>query len=40
MVEAAGPILYIVLGGAAGYLLTRRKELDNMKNKEEKEAER
>ncbi len=33
-------ILYIVLGGAAGYLLTRRKELDNMKNKEEKEAER
>ena len=36
----SNPILYIVLGGAAGYLLTRRKELDNMKNKEEKEAER
>ena len=36
----SNPILYIVLGGAAGYPLTRRKELDNMKNKEEKEAER
>lgn len=36
----SNPILYIVLGGAAGYLLTRRKELDNMKNKEEQEAER
>ena len=36
----SNPLLYIVLGGAAGYLLTRRKELDNMKNKEEKEAER
>ena len=36
----SNPILYIVLGGAAGYLLTRRKELDSMKNKEEKEAER
>ncbi len=36
----SNPILYIVLGGAAGYRLTRRKELDNMKNKEEKEAER
>lgn len=36
----SNPILYIVLGGAAGYLLTHHKELDNMKNKEEKEAER
>lgn len=33
----SNPILYIVLGGAVGYLLSRRKSLDEVKNTEKTE---